>query len=163
MAVSLSEVGQVRGRREPQITMLAFIDLEERVPTNHPLRTIKRLADEALADLLVPPLDRRLAHRQLFLLTTHQLQQFLPAKPDQLVAVHRAGRLTVPQLTPQPAGSRRGAVTNHVEGKMTVDDNEFADVLLNTIGGKLTCSGNTSIFGRDNTAKGGKFGQCAGF
>ena len=41
----------MRGRRNPQLTMLAFIDLEERVPTAHPLRTIKRLADEALTDL----------------------------------------------------------------------------------------------------------------
>ena len=41
----------MRGRRNPQITMLAFIDLEERVPAGHPLRTIKRLADEGLADL----------------------------------------------------------------------------------------------------------------
>ena len=41
----------MRGRRNPQITMLAFIDVEERVPTAHPLRTIKRLADEALAEL----------------------------------------------------------------------------------------------------------------
>src|ERR1044071_8526891 len=41
----------MRGRRNQQITMLAFIDLEERVPTSHPLRTIRRLADEALADL----------------------------------------------------------------------------------------------------------------
>ena len=41
----------MRGRRNPQITMLAFIDLEERVPSAHPLRTIKRLADEALGDL----------------------------------------------------------------------------------------------------------------
>ena len=41
----------MRGRRNPQITMLVFIDLEERVPSTHPLRTIKRLADEALADL----------------------------------------------------------------------------------------------------------------
>jgi len=45
------EVDRMRGRRNPQITMLAFVDLEERVPTAHPLRTIKRLADEALADL----------------------------------------------------------------------------------------------------------------
>ena len=37
--------------RNPQLTMLAFIDLEERVPTSHPLRTVTRLADEALADL----------------------------------------------------------------------------------------------------------------
>lgn len=41
----------MRGRPDPQITMLAFIDPEERVPITHPLRTIKRLADEALADL----------------------------------------------------------------------------------------------------------------
>jgi hypothetical protein len=45
------EDGRIRGRRNPQLTMLAFIDLEERVPTAHPLRTIKRLANEALADL----------------------------------------------------------------------------------------------------------------
>src|SRR3954449_552000 len=49
--VTAMEGGRVRGRRNPQITMLAFIDLEERVATSHPLRTIKRVADEALADL----------------------------------------------------------------------------------------------------------------
>jgi transposase len=41
----------MRGRRNLQLTMLAFIDLEERVPTAHPLRTVKQLADEALTDL----------------------------------------------------------------------------------------------------------------
>src|SRR5215208_3682722 len=46
----------MRGRRDPQITMLALIDLEERVPPDHPLRTIKRLADHALAELS-PQLD----------------------------------------------------------------------------------------------------------
>ena len=35
----------MRGRREPQATMLAFVDLEERVPHNHPLRVVKRFAD----------------------------------------------------------------------------------------------------------------------
>ncbi len=29
----------MRGRRDPQVTMLAFVDLEERVPKDHPLRT----------------------------------------------------------------------------------------------------------------------------
>ena len=33
----------MRGRRNPQITMLAFIDLEERVLTSHALRTVERL------------------------------------------------------------------------------------------------------------------------
>src|SRR5438045_1316084 len=41
----------MRRRRNLQLTMLAFIDLEERVQTSHPLRTVKRPADEALGDL----------------------------------------------------------------------------------------------------------------
>ena len=41
----------MRGRRNPQASMLAFVDLEERVPPQHPLRTIKRFADRALASL----------------------------------------------------------------------------------------------------------------
>ena len=41
----------MRGRQEPQVTMLAFIDLEERVPSEHPLRTIKAVAERALARL----------------------------------------------------------------------------------------------------------------
>ena len=40
----------MRGRREPQVSMLTFIDLETRV-ADHPLRTINRLADRALAQL----------------------------------------------------------------------------------------------------------------
>ena len=42
----------MRGRRDPQATMLAFVDLEERVPKDHPLRTLKAVADEALERLL---------------------------------------------------------------------------------------------------------------
>ena len=48
------------GRREPQVSMLAFIDLETRVPAGHPLRTIKGLADRALAQLS-PEFDRMYA------------------------------------------------------------------------------------------------------
>lgn len=47
----------MRGRREPQVSMLAFVDLETRVPSCHPLRTIKVLADRALA-ALSPELDK---------------------------------------------------------------------------------------------------------
>ena len=50
----------VRGRHEPQVTMLAFIDLERRVPPGHPLRVIKKLADQALK-ALSPDLDRMYA------------------------------------------------------------------------------------------------------
>ena len=50
----------VRGRHEPQVTMLAFIDLETRVPPDHPLRVIKKLADQALK-ALAPNLDRMYA------------------------------------------------------------------------------------------------------
>ena len=30
-----TEVERMRGRQESQVTMLAFVDLEERVPANH--------------------------------------------------------------------------------------------------------------------------------
>jgi len=50
----------MRGLRDPQVTMLAFIDLESRVPPDHPLRTIKSLADQALARLS-PAFDRMYA------------------------------------------------------------------------------------------------------
>lgn len=41
----------MRGRRNPQASMLAFVDLEERVPPHHPLRSMKRFADRALTAL----------------------------------------------------------------------------------------------------------------
>ena len=36
----------MRGRQDAQVTMLAFVDLEARVPPDHPLRIIKALADQ---------------------------------------------------------------------------------------------------------------------
>ena len=50
----------VRGRQDPQVTMLAFIDLETRIPPDHPLRVIKELADQALEALSLD-LDRMYA------------------------------------------------------------------------------------------------------
>jgi len=50
----------VRGKDDSQVTMLAFIDLEMRVPPDHPLRIIKKLADQALKELS-PDLDRMYA------------------------------------------------------------------------------------------------------
>ena len=41
----------MRGRRDPQATMLAFVDMEERVPKDHPIRSIKAVPDEALERL----------------------------------------------------------------------------------------------------------------
>jgi transposase len=41
----------MRGRREPQATMPVFVDPEERVPRNHPLRAVMQLADRALVEL----------------------------------------------------------------------------------------------------------------
>lgn len=40
-----------RGTRDAQLSMLALIDLETRIPADHPVRTIKQLADTALATL----------------------------------------------------------------------------------------------------------------
>ena len=41
----------MRGRRNPQSSMLAYVDLEERIPPHHPLRAMKRFADRALCEL----------------------------------------------------------------------------------------------------------------
>ena len=46
----------MRGRHEEEV-MLAYVNLEERVPKDHPLRTIKAVADEALKRLS-PEFDR---------------------------------------------------------------------------------------------------------
>ena len=34
----------MRGCQEPQVPMLTFVDMDGRVPPDHPLRTIKALA-----------------------------------------------------------------------------------------------------------------------
>jgi transposase len=47
----------MRGRCNPQLSMLAFVDLDARIPSDHPLRTVKRFADRALAGLS-PVFDR---------------------------------------------------------------------------------------------------------
>ena len=39
----------MRGRRDPQPTMLTFVNLDERVPPDHPLRIIKQVADDVLS------------------------------------------------------------------------------------------------------------------
>jgi transposase len=41
----------MRGRAKKQASMLAFVDPETMIPIDHPLRTIKRFADAALAEL----------------------------------------------------------------------------------------------------------------
>ena len=51
----------MRGRRYSQATMLAFVDLEERVPKDHPLRTVKAVADGAL-ERLSAEFDRVVHH-----------------------------------------------------------------------------------------------------
>ena len=50
----------MRGRCDSQLSMLAFVDLDARIPAAHPLRTVKRLADRALAELS-PVFDRMYA------------------------------------------------------------------------------------------------------
>ena len=50
----------MRGRPNAQRTMLAMVDLEERVPMDHPLRIIKAVADDALAEQS-PTCDRKYA------------------------------------------------------------------------------------------------------
>src|SRR4051812_47368194 len=57
--MKLDEVA-MRGCCHPQLSMLAFVDLDARIPPDHPLRTVKRFADRALAELS-PVFDRMYA------------------------------------------------------------------------------------------------------
>ena len=50
----------MRGKHDPQVSILTFIDLEMRVSSDHPLRVIKAIADQSLAKLS-PDLDRMYA------------------------------------------------------------------------------------------------------
>ena len=50
----------MRGRFNPQRSLLVIVDLEERVPRDHPLRGIKEVADAAL-ERLSPAFDRMYA------------------------------------------------------------------------------------------------------
>ena len=43
----------MRGRDERWDGLFSYVDLESRVPADHPLRAIRVLVDEALADLSV--------------------------------------------------------------------------------------------------------------
>jgi hypothetical protein len=45
------EVERVRGRQDQQVSILPFVDVESRIRLDHPLRTIKYVADTALAEL----------------------------------------------------------------------------------------------------------------
>jgi transposase len=44
-------VGIMRGREEGSVELFSYVRLDERVPADHPLRTIRSLADEALSAL----------------------------------------------------------------------------------------------------------------
>jgi transposase len=44
-------VNLMRGREDPQGTMLAFLDPERLIPADHPLRTIRAIVDRALREL----------------------------------------------------------------------------------------------------------------
>src|SRR5215203_6361131 len=54
------EEDSMRGRCDPQLSMLAFVDLDARIPAGHSLRAVKRLADRALTELS-PVFDRMCA------------------------------------------------------------------------------------------------------
>ncbi len=41
----------MRGDEKQQTAMFSYVDLEQRVPAEHPLRAIRQMVDQALADL----------------------------------------------------------------------------------------------------------------
>jgi transposase len=41
----------MRGDEDQQPAMFSYVNLDQRVPSNHPLRAIRKMADQALAEL----------------------------------------------------------------------------------------------------------------
>jgi len=41
----------MRGQGKVQVHMFSYVDLEQRVPKDHPLRPIREMADRILADM----------------------------------------------------------------------------------------------------------------
>ncbi len=41
----------MRGETTPQPELFSYVDLESRIPQSHPIRKIRRIVDEALAEL----------------------------------------------------------------------------------------------------------------
>jgi hypothetical protein len=44
---------EMRGRRERSVSLLSFVSIQESIPASHPLRRIRKLADQVL-DRLTP-------------------------------------------------------------------------------------------------------------
>ena len=121
----------MRGCQEPQVPMLTFVDMDGRVPPDHPLRTIKALADEALrVDATVPPdLDVHLILDNYATHKTPAIQRWLARRPryhlhftphQQLLAepggalVRGADReATAPRGVPQHSGTGASHRTVH--------------------------------------------------
>ena len=47
-------VSSRRGDENQQQAMFSYVNLDQRVASNHPLRAIRKMADQALAELSVP-------------------------------------------------------------------------------------------------------------
>jgi transposase len=41
----------MRGHSEPQSSLFSYVDLESRIPKQHPIRKIRQIIDQALIDL----------------------------------------------------------------------------------------------------------------
>src|ERR1051325_9592857 len=72
MGVTLSQEPFMRGKQPVQASALAFVDPDSRIPRDHPLRTIRRFADLALAQLS-PEFDRLYAQTGRFSIPPERL------------------------------------------------------------------------------------------
>lgn len=41
----------MRGRSHPQSSLFSYVDLESRIPKNHPIRKVRQVIDQALDEL----------------------------------------------------------------------------------------------------------------
>ena len=115
----------MRGKQGPQVTLVAFIDpepdLETRVPSDHPLRGIKQLADQGLK-ALSPNLDRMYANVGQAMATRearmHDLTMgyLCPAPPKRPVRKPEGSKSPVGTAQFPPIGPRIQQLEPHIPG-----------------------------------------------
>ena len=90
----------MRGRDDRAEGMFSYIRLEERVPADHPLRAIRRLADEALAAGYFLGVDGPLTYKK-----NDALRAIFARAPEQHILIETDAPFLVPRTMPTSIGN----------------------------------------------------------
>ena len=105
----------MRGEIDPQLSMFSYVDLESRIPKDHPIRKIRRIVDEALVEL-EPAFEATYSDRGRPSIPPEQL---LWALLLQILFTIRSERLLIRKLDLMSAIGGQGQSGSHSEPRRT--------------------------------------------